>query len=656
MASLDPIGVSVVITSDNAGIEESQAALDEYKESIDSTAAQFDAANDSMVDNMTETTAAINDQYAARADAAKASAVETDASSAASDFGNGAAGAVGAGGIASKLSSPYVLAGALIAGAFYESIKAAGNFQQQLTTLYNTAGETMPLQQLSSDIKNVAIETGESTTDLTSALYYISSAGFTAANGIKVLTAASEGAREENADLTTVANALTTVLHDYGAGASQSTKYMDELITGTSLGKMTLQDFTSSLSTVLPIAAKVGLSFSQVAAAQATLTEGGVTAQHATQDLAALIRTMEAPTTQQTTAFQQMGLSAIGLQKEMGSQGLTATVDTLFTAVASHSKDGQVIQSTFQNATQANKDLNTEMASMPPQLKTVTDKLLDGTITYKDYRRATQSMPEALTNIAKGFETTYNKAHTFNQQLLDGVNASPSVLNELKLLTGQSNSLNGVLMLTGANQAVFDANNKKIEKSGQHAGSSVQGWGLQQKTMNQQMAEFKERIDVVAVTLGTKLMPFVLDALKDLEHFANAIADVVGFLERVDSAMHKLESHSAIFKDFVNIAKGGAITTDLSRLIPGFASGTNYAPGGLSLVGENGPELVNLPQGAQVIPNSQSSSMLNSNNSSSVSIGQVVLASASAVQEFFSQVDRDSQLTSMGLSPARGIA
>src|SRR5690606_38930943 len=37
--------------------------------------------------------------------------------------------------------------------------------------------------------------------------------------------------------------------------------------------------------------------------------------------------------------------------------------------------------------------------------------------------------------------------------------------------------------------------------------------------------------------------------------------------------------------------------------IPGLASGTNYAPGGLALVGERGPELVNLPRGSQVIPN-----------------------------------------------------
>ncbi|MDA9406510.1 hypothetical protein XH80_07155 [Bradyrhizobium sp. CCBAU 45384] len=38
-------------------------------------------------------------------------------------------------------------------------------------------------------------------------------------------------------------------------------------------------------------------------------------------------------------------------------------------------------------------------------------------------------------------------------------------------------------------------------------------------------------------------------------------------------------------------------------LVGQFASGTDSAPGGLSLVGENGPEIMNVPRGAQIIPN-----------------------------------------------------
>lgn len=42
----------------------------------------------------------------------------------------------------------------------------------------------------------------------------------------------------------------------------------------------------------------------------------------------------------------------------------------------------------------------------------------------------------------------------------------------------------------------------------------------------------------------------------------------------------------------------------LLGMIPGFAEGTDFAPGGLSLVGENGPELLNLPSGSSVTPHS----------------------------------------------------
>ena len=43
----------------------------------------------------------------------------------------------------------------------------------------------------------------------------------------------------------------------------------------------------------------------------------------------------------------------------------------------------------------------------------------------------------------------------------------------------------------------------------------------------------------------------------------------------------------------------------ITKLIKGsaYASGTNYAPGGLALVGERGPEIVDLPRGAKVYPN-----------------------------------------------------
>lgn len=59
-----------------------------------------------------------------------------------------------------------------------------------------------------------------------------------------------------------------------------------------------------------------------------------------------------------------------------------------------------------------------------------------------------------------------------------------------------------------------------------------------------------------------------------------------------------------------NAAKAGKITGL-------FAGGTSYAPGGLAVVGEQGPELVDLPQGSQVFNNNKSRAMVSGANDDS---------------------------------------
>jgi TP901 family phage tail tape measure protein len=50
---------------------------------------------------------------------------------------------------------------------------------------------------------------------------------------------------------------------------------------------------------------------------------------------------------------------------------------------------------------------------------------------------------------------------------------------------------------------------------------------------------------------------------------------------------------------------GGSIFPQMPVGMSAHAMGTNFAAGGLALVGERGPELVNLPRGSKVIPNNQ---------------------------------------------------
>lgn len=90
---------------------------------------------------------------------------------------------------------------------------------------------------------------------------------------------------------------------------------------------------------------------------------------------------------------------------------------------------------------------------------------------------------------------------------------------------------------------------------------------------------------------------------------ANGLANV--FSSVIDGSKSATEAIGDLVKSLADMAIqegfkwliGGLFSGGLGGLIPGFAGGTNFAPGGLSLVGERGPELVNLPRGSQVIPN-----------------------------------------------------
>lgn len=57
---------------------------------------------------------------------------------------------------------------------------------------------------------------------------------------------------------------------------------------------------------------------------------------------------------------------------------------------------------------------------------------------------------------------------------------------------------------------------------------------------------------------------------------------------------------SSLFASARGDSKGGLVTVALSKLFKGFASGTDLSPGGLSLVGEYGPEIVRMPTGSSV--------------------------------------------------------
>jgi CRISPR/Cas system CSM-associated protein Csm2 small subunit len=117
----------------------------------------------------------------------------------------------------------------------------------------------------------------------------------------------------------------------------------------------------------------------------------------------------------------------------------------------------------------------------------------------------------------------------------------------------------------------------------------------------QQAYEQLRQIGVDAINgIATAFADGKLEA-EELIHIAARL------LEQLISMKSVSGSGGGLF-DFLGSLFGGGSDPWAGLRIPGYANGTNYHPGGLAIVGERGPELLNLPRGSQVIPKMPSSS------------------------------------------------
>jgi hypothetical protein len=150
---------------------------------------------------------------------------------------------------------------------------------------------------------------------------------------------------------------------------------------------------------------------------------------------------------------------------------------------------------------------------------------------------------------------------------------------------------------------------------------------------------FREAVDTVAAVVRDLFNVILAAAKKQLDDMGKALSAVASFLsgafDKAVVAAHKvvdgLEYGFSLVSKTVStvidtiktlIDKLGDIkmpailqtiankASEVAGLIggiriPGYASGTSFAPGGMAIVGEYGPELVNLPRGSQVIPNGE---------------------------------------------------
>ncbi|MFE2969922.1 phage tail tape measure protein [Streptomyces sp. NPDC059340] len=412
-------------------------------------------------------------------------------------------------------------------------VKAAGDFQQKMNLLVTACGESSKnLKKVSDGVLSLARETGTSTDQLSEGMYQVEKAGYRSGDGLKVLRAAAQGAREEGANLKDVTNAMTSVMASYHLKASDSVRVMNALKTAAGEGKMTMQEFSGSLSTVIPIASANKISFGEVGGAIATLTQHGTSAREATQELASTIKNLAAPNGVAVTEMQRLGLSSTDVATKLGKRGLTGTLDLLSQTVLSKmGPSGTLLLSSFNKTKQAAQDADTMVKSMPPNLQKLAGSYAKGSISLGDWRKQLKGLPPEQANLLSQYATLQNKTNGFSAELKKGGPAAQTYTEAIKKMTGGAIGLNTTLQLTGENTEGFKDRVNKVSASFNHASKDVEGWKITQQSFNVQMGRLKEAVTTTAIVVGTKLIPVILKVVTFFEHnkaAAIALAVVIG--------------------------------------------------------------------------------------------------------------------------------
>lgn len=405
------------------------------------------------------------------------------------------------------------------------SADAAEGFQKQMNLLVTAGGEsTKNLHGVEEGIKDIAVQTGISTSQLAEGMYTMEKAQMRGADGLKVLKAAAQGATDEQVDLGVMTNALTSIMRSYNIPTDKASSVTNQLVAASGEAKTSMQDFAGSLSTVLPVASAAGISFAEVGGAEATLTSHGTSAQESTQELANTIRALQAPNAVAVNEMQQFGISSVDVAQNLGKRGLTGTIGYLSETILKHmGPSGTVLLNTFNQSRFAAENASTMFGQLTGKAKQLAKGVMDGSVTLNDYRQGLKALPDQQAALVRQWEQMYTKSKGFNDQLKQGSPQAQTYTEALKKIMGGATGMNTALMLSGGSTQTFAKNVKGISDAAKKNGKDISTWQETQKTARVQTDRFNQVLDTSRITLASKFLPAITNSMKGLTDGAMAV-------------------------------------------------------------------------------------------------------------------------------------
>lgn len=162
--------------------------------------------------------------------------------------------------------------------------------------------------------------------ELAKAMFVVTSAGQRGADALKILEQSAKASAVGLGDTTEIARSVTAAMQAYSNVNLSAAEATDTLVATVREGNLEASDLAGSLGRVLGIASQVGVSFQEVGTFIATFTRLGVESTEAVTSLRGTLNVLLKPGQEAQETLDRFGLSAEGLLRQIGEEGLTRTL------------------------------------------------------------------------------------------------------------------------------------------------------------------------------------------------------------------------------------------------------------------------------------------------------------------------------------------
>lgn len=242
-----------------------------------------------------------------------------------------------AGALAKKMMVP-AMAIAAFGGV---AVKMAVEWEHGLTKIATlTTATTEDVAAFADTMMRVSSEVGIGPNKLSEGMFLLASSGLSAKSAMSALEMSAQASALGLGDVGTIADAVSSGINAYGEANLSARDATNALINAVKMGKMKPEELAGAIGKVIPIAKSMGVTFQEVVADMASLTQIGLSSSIASTALRATMIAIVHPTKDASAALAIMSQKNADIPKTFADiraaieqHGLVPTLQSISTAV-----------------------------------------------------------------------------------------------------------------------------------------------------------------------------------------------------------------------------------------------------------------------------------------------------------------------------------